>query len=1254
MLAVVLLFGWSWSKLTLEEDITRVFPSDHRIKSGSEMLEKTGISNRIIISILGDSTSSVDDLITAGDDLNSRLEEIREKYSLRIEYTREGISITDAFDFYYNHLPYFLEDSDYAYLDSLLNKGDLTDVLYNNYQNLISPMGVGTREFIYKDPLHLVTRPLKRLRKWQLDDRYELVDNRLVSYDPLNLILFVEPGFATSQTDLNAALFSELDKTFAALESTHTQLNFVYFSGSRVAVANAAQVKRDVYLTVALALVMLLLLIGTYFRNPFPILKLFIPLALAGMTALTLLAFYNSRISIIAIGVGSVLLGISIDFALHLYVHFRKRGNILESVRAVAPSILMSCLTTAMAFFCLVIIESPAIFDLAIFAAISIVFSALYAIFLLPVFLRDGGVRKEGNHPIDLISKWKPEKSKVIVISILTLVLISLFFNRKVQFEEDLMALNYMPDEIKQAETTINRISSFSQKSAYLFNSGENTNRALEKFEMIRPTLDSLGEQGILLRYTDHSLFNLSEKEAERKLEKWHGFWQNRKESVYRSMVMAGIEIGFKENAFMYFMNMLYTSYDGIDQDRVHELFGEIYENFQVESEGKTSLITILKTPSDRRSELFETKIQEGMGFLIDRQYLTERFVSLLRKNFDRFVLYSLSVVFLVLWLFYGRIELAVITYLPIISAWSLTLALMSIFNIAFNIFNIMLASFVFGLGIDYCIFMMRGLQHKYETGKDQLSTFRASIYLSGLTTIIGTGVLIFAKHPAINSLAFIAIFGIGSVLVISNTIQPFLFNLMVYRQQDELRDRPVTLLMLFNSFIVYSIFILGSIFLILFRFVLLLIPLPKRYKKYIFHVLIMSLNWLVLNAVFHIHRSHIDRKNIDFKNPSIIIANHQSFADILFSLNFHPKVVLQTKDWVWNQWFLAPIIRYADCYPASYGLDQNMELIRDRMKEGYSMVIYPEGTRSEDLEFKRFHKGAFNLSEKLKADIQPIIYHGVGFMMPKHEPFLNSDGMNIKFLPRIRYNDRSWGDDHRERTKSISKYMREEYRKLREELEDASYFRRKLISKYIYKGPVLEWYLRVKLRMEKNYQFFNEQLPDDGLIYDVGCGYGFLSLMLHYTSKERNIIGIDYDEKKIEIAANAIEPYDQLQYFATDACEFDYEMADAFVLNDVLHYLPKIKQELLLKKCLDHLKDGGVLILRDADASNKKKHLGTRISEIISTGIGFNKKKNELEFMEEQFFEHIFREYPVTWEKRDDLKFTSNQVYVIRKSSVL
>src|SRR5690606_35428045 len=127
--------------------------------------------------------------------------------------------------------------------------------------------------------------------------------------------------------------------------------------------------------------------------------------------------------------------------------------------------------------------------------------------------------------------------------------------------------------------------------------------------------------------------------------------------------------------------------------------------------------------------------------------------------------------------LFYRNLKLTFITIIPIIITWFITIGIMGLLNIEFNIFNVIISTFIFGLGIDYSIFITNGLLKQKEMNTQILSTYKASVLLSVITTILGVGVLVLAKHPALYSISIVSIIGITSAMFIAFTIQPLLFN---------------------------------------------------------------------------------------------------------------------------------------------------------------------------------------------------------------------------------------------------------------------------------------------------------------------------------------------------------------------------------------------------------------------------------------------------------------------------------------------
>ena len=106
-------------------------------------------------------------------------------------------------------------------------------------------------------------------------------------------------------------------------------------------------------------------------------------------------------------------------------------------------------------------------------------------------------------------------------------------------------------------------------------------------------------------------------------------------------------------------------------------------------------------------------------------------------------------------------------------------------------------------------------------------------------------------------------------------------------------------------------------------------------------------------------------------------------------------------------------------------------EVVKERMNEGYTVLIFPEGTRSADGKIKRFHKGAFYIAEKLNLEILPIMLHGAGEAMNKKEFFLRRGIVHIKAFDKINFKTGQWGTDYSQYTKSVVRFYREEIEKL-------------------------------------------------------------------------------------------------------------------------------------------------------------------------------------------------------------------------------
>ena len=143
------------------------------------------------------------------------------------------------------------------------------------------------------------------------------------------------------------------------------------------------------------------------------------------------------------------------------------------------------------------------------------------------------------------------------------------------------------------------------------------------------------------------------------------------------------------------------------------------------------------------------------------------------------------------------------------------------------------------------------------------------------------------------------------------------------------------------------------------------------------------------------------------------------------------------TNDWVWNSPYFGYVIRNAEYYPVSMGIKSLLPKVRDLLQRGYSVSIFPEGTRSEDCTINRFHKGAFALAKELDVDIIPLILYGAGKVLPKKGWYMRKWPIQLHIGSRINNTElKAIGDTDREICKWFRKYYKAKYEEISDNIE--------------------------------------------------------------------------------------------------------------------------------------------------------------------------------------------------------------------------
>lgn len=1207
------------SQMSFQENITNFFNNSSEEKNAT--FENLAVKDKIVVLISGEDPDSI---ISSAEIFEEEIETLKQENLVSaVTATADEETIGSVISFVYKYLPIFLTDEDYKALEEKTSDANIDSQISNVYNILASPSGMIIGDVVMGDPLNIGTPLLQKFEKYNPNLEYEIYGGRLFTSDLSTMLMFIQPSNGMGDTGSNDRLVSVLQQAESKAEVNGVSIDCI--GGPIIAVYNARQIKQDTMLTLTLAMVVILLVIYLSFKNKRSIPLIIVPPMFGALFSLAMVWLVKGEISAIAIGVGAIVLGIALSYSIHIVSHLNSKSSPKEIIEELTMPLTIGCFTTIGAFAALIFTPSVLLQDMGLFSVFTLVGTTIFSLVFMPQFLR-GFESTKKSYLLDKIEQfvgYRYDGNKWVVLSILALFVVALFFYQDVDFDENMSHINYMPEHIVKAEERSAEIFGDDSKTIYIATGGKDLAELTAEYNELENILNGFKADSTIGEVTTLSDFVVPVEVQKTRIEKWNNFWTSRKTQVLASLDKSAQKNGFNQGAFARFREMLEKDYSvcGYSKDEIGNV--PLISEWLTLSENNISLLSCISIEGEQKEEVYNELEKLAHTTVIDRGYFSSKMVETTTDEFNYILLVSSLIVFLTLYISYGRLELTFLTFLPMAISWVIILGLMAILDIKFNIVNVILATFIFGIGDDFSIFTMDGLLQEYKNGKKVFGAHKIAIFFSAFTAIVGMGVLVFAQHPALKSIALISVLGLSIVVLVSYTVQPMLFRFLITKQTEK-GGFPFTILSILNTLYCFLYFFCGCIFLQVYMLPILILPLKREQKKYAVHKMIY---WIIRFYLYTVDVKLVRENpyNETYKKPALIIANHQSFIDILLMLSTTPKIVMMTKHYVWESPLFGWIVRYADFFSAGNGYEDLEEKLKERIAEGYSVMIFPEGTRSADLSIQRFHKGAFYLADLLKLDILPMLIYGTGQISSKRQAFYIKRGtMAVRTMQRIEYGDKSFGSTYQEQAKMFRKWYKEQYTLYAAEWSRTTdaYFKEAIIKNYIYKGPTLEWYMRIKCRIDGYYDLWDRLIPRNATITDIGCGYGQMSFMLALFSADRHVLGIDYDSDKIDQCNHSfLCKNGNVEFLCADSRTVDIPKSDAILFNDSLHYVDENSQRNILLRSVASLNEGGMILVRDGDASQTEKHEKIKQTEVWSTRIiKFNKTTTELTFVTEKW----------------------------------
>ena len=626
--------------LRYNEDIMDFLPATAEEREAFQRLQAQESASRLVLIIEGDSL---------------REEALDECAELIPDLQTDAL---DQMEQLYAQLPYLIADSVYDRFDSLFTPEAIHKALERDKAILATPGASVLATAIQSDPLGLIS--------------LSAFSDQLSAH---RTYAFYETPHGSTETKHNAALVDSLNAVAQQVSEHYPNLSIRWIGAPVISVGNARRIKTDTLVCIALSLVLIIALLAYAFPRKRDLWLILLAVNFGWLFGMAVLRIFTPTVSAVVLGIGSVLIGIAVNYPLHLLVHQRYTTSVRQTLDEVLSPLVVGNITTVGAFMALIPLQSTALRHLGIFASAMLIGTILFCIFVLPHLMSAEPtpvreIKVKGDRIASgggkMIGEW-------VIVGITVLFGVYLAYNsvsghHSPLFDSNLSHINYMTEQQR----------------------------------------------------TDIQAFAMKKTDAGR----WTEYWATHdRQAVIAIIETEAQEVGFRPEAFTPFYDTL-TDWQPLPDFEISDL---------------------AKRLSD---------------------------------DFDYIGLCCSLIVFIFLWISFRDIWLALMAFVPMALSWVWILALMQLIGLQFNIVNIILATFIFGQGDDYTIFIVEGLLYEYRTGKPILPQYRQSILLSALIMLIGIGILVFAVHPAMHSLGTVTLIGMSIVLLMATTIPPLLFRL--------------------------------------------------------------------------------------------------------------------------------------------------------------------------------------------------------------------------------------------------------------------------------------------------------------------------------------------------------------------------------------------------------------------------------------------------------------------------------------------
>ena len=783
MVGVFLFFGYFALQIRLEEDINKLMPSSKNEDGTTKLaFADLKIKDKVFLLFEGGAETDTERLIEVCD---AFVESFLKKDSIDdVFYRLPEDLMVDGIDYLSGHFPAYIDTSAYVRFDSLLTREHFISQMQQNHEDLTGEFGEMFPELIQMDPMGMRTVLGEQMMPLLSAGNYQTIGDHFFVPDSTVCVAFITPNFSSTNTGQGSAMFELLNDQIETFAKSHPDVKISYHGTPASGYYNSTQIKRDLTTTITGALVLVMVFLFVSFRRWDTIPLLLLPVVFGTLFGLSMMYWLKGVFSLLALGIGGVVLGVALSYVLHVMTHYQYVGDVDQMLRDQVKPVWLGCLTTIGSFAGLIFIKTDLLQDFGLFAAFAILGTTLFSLVFLPQLLRKGADAGSFRF-IDKINAYPFDRKKPLIVTIVIVMVVAVgaYLIGGTRFDADMHNLGYLENMTEYSEQLLRDKTYTGEKQKYFASQGKTMEEAIENFSVLDEALDSLQKQGLVKGYTHTNQIFVPLTVQQARIDAWKQYWTEERLGKVRQLIReTAPQAGLNPEAFETFFEAVSADYE---PDALYEagLIPQGYQTTMMEESygGDYLCFTSVRCANDslRSSESDYIRICDAIAskpdlLVLDTYYYTTD--TLLQMNEDFNVLQWLSMLFVFIVLlvsFHFNIKHTLLGFLPILLSWMIVLGAMVLFDVRFNLISIIISTFIFGIGVDYSIFVMNGLT---DGNSQKLVYHKTAIFLSAVTLIVTVSSMLLARHPAIRSVGFSTLVGLLSAVILSYVLQPAIF----------------------------------------------------------------------------------------------------------------------------------------------------------------------------------------------------------------------------------------------------------------------------------------------------------------------------------------------------------------------------------------------------------------------------------------------------------------------------------------------